>query len=196
MKKNTICAVVMVLLASGLTACSGGGGDFVASIGGTTNGLNAGQTVVLRNNDADALTVTSNGRFFFSKRLVLFESYRVTVLAHPLGQFCQVSQGLGEVNSRSDDVTSVNVECLNLPTLSGTVSGLAANASVSLSNGRDVQVVRGNGPFAFAGSLAVNSSYLVTVVTQPVGQLCTVTNGSGTTPGNGTAPTPVTVTCR
>lgn len=193
MKKTVLRFVACFSLAGVLGAC--GGGDFVASIGGTTSGLTDGQSVVLRNNDADTLTVSKNGRFFFGKRLVLGEAYRVTVLTQPAAQFCQVNQGSGSVNSQSDDVTSVNLVCVNLPTLSGTVSGLTGGAGVTLSNGRDLLTVLGNGPFAFAGVLAVGSSYRVTVTTNPQGKVCTVTNGSGTTPGNGTALTPVTVTC-
>ncbi|HEV2100406.1 MAG TPA: beta-propeller fold lactonase family protein, partial [Stellaceae bacterium] len=38
-----------------------------------------------------------------------------------------------------------------------------------------------NGSFTFATSLATATSYTVTVSTQPTGQTCTVTNGTGTT---------------
>ncbi len=60
-------------------------------------------------------------------------------------------------------------------------------------NGADDLSVSANGPFAFATALTTGSTYAVTVLTQPSGQTCTVSNGSGTI---GTANvTTVTVSC-
>jgi predicted transcriptional regulator len=53
--------------------------------------------------------------------------------------------------------------------------------------------VTADGPFTFATEIAEGSAYAVTVSSQPTGQTCTVTNGSGTV---GMADvTDVTVTC-
>jgi hypothetical protein len=177
-----------------LAAC--GGGDLVAYIGGDVSGLTAGQNVVLENNGRNALVVSSNGRFNFSDRLVIGEEYRVTIRSQPSAQVCQLSNGTGTVNDRSDDVTSVKVVCVNLPALTGTVSGLNAGATVTLSNAGVPLPVNSNGPFAFPGVLSIGTSYQVTVTSNPAGQTCTVTNGVGTTTNSTTPPTPVTVTCR
>jgi hypothetical protein len=177
-----------------LAACSGG--DWVAYIGGEVSGLTAGQNVVLENNGRDALVVSNNGRFNFSDRLLIGEEYRVTIRNQPSAQVCQLFNGTGTVNDRSDDVSSVQVICVNLPTLSGTVSGLSAGSTVTLSNGSVQLPVSSNGPFAFPGVLPIGTRYQVTVASNPVGQTCTVTNGVGTTTNSTTPPTPVTVTCR
>jgi hypothetical protein len=179
-----------------LTLAACGGGDLVAFLRGSASGLNTNQSVTLQNNGGDPLVVSSNGGFTFRERLILGERYDVTIRSQPQGQVCQVSNGQGSVNSRSDDVTSVLVACVNLPSLSGTVSGLLAGATVTLSNGSAQLLVPSNGPFAFPGVLAIGTTYRVTVANNPPGQTCSVTNGVGTTTNTTTPPTPVSVTCK
>ena len=66
-------------------------------------------------------------------------------------------------------------------TIGGTLSGLGNGLSVTLlNNGGNSLAVNGNGPFTFSTALASGATYAVTVGTQPSGQACTVTNGSGT----------------
>ena len=73
----------------------------------------------------------------------------------------------------------------SLVTVSGTISGLGSGKSlVLLNNGSDDLTVLANGAFAFATPLTPGAAYAVTVKTQPAGQVCTVTNGSGTASGN------------
>ena len=61
----------------------------------------------------------------------------------------------------------------------GTVSGLSGTV-VLQDNGGDDLSVTANGSFTFATSLAGGAGYSVTVKTNPSGQSCTVSNGSGT----------------
>ncbi len=49
-----------------------------------------------------------------------------------------------------------------------------------LDNGTDSLTVTANGAFTFKTALATGATYSVTVGTQPTGETCTVTNGSGT----------------
>jgi hypothetical protein len=191
---RTSLAAVSTAAALALTAC--GGGDLLAYLRGNVSGLTAGQNVTLQNDGKDPLVVSSNGVFTFKERLILGQRYDVTIRNQPASQVCQVSNGTGTVNGNSDDVTSVLVVCVNLPTLSGTVSGLAAGATVTLTNGAVQLPVTSNGPFAFPGVLAIGTSYLVTVSGNPTGQTCTITNGSGSTTNSTTPPTPITVNCR
>jgi len=80
--------------------------------------------------------------------------------------------------------------------IGGTVSGLGTGLSVTLlNNGSDALTVSSNGNFAFANLLNDNASYAVTVQTQPVGQTCSVANGSGTLDAEGTSIDTVRVTC-
>ena len=72
-------------------------------------------------------------------------------------------------------------ECLDSPsfTVGGTVSGLSGVVTLQNNGGDDLDV-SADGDFTFASALADGSSYAVTVLTQPTGQTCTVTEGTGT----------------
>ena len=153
------------------------------TIGGTVAGLGAGKSVVLLNNGGDALTRNANGGFSFATALASGASYAVTVGTQPAGQTCTISNGSGTVASAN--VTNVAVSCVDLPpatyTIGGNLSGLGAGKSVVLlNNGGDALTRNANGGFSFATALASGATYSVTVGTQPVGQTCTVSNGSGT----------------
>jgi len=77
-------------------------------------------------------------------------------------------------------------------TVGGTVTGLSGTGLVLEDNGGDDLAVSTAGAFTFATALASGASYNVTVKTQPSGQTCTVTNGTGTVSANVTT---VAVSC-
>jgi hypothetical protein len=64
-------------------------------------------------------------------------------------------------------------------TIGGTVTGLSGSVTL-VNDGRDSQVVSADGAFTFPTRQGESSPYAVAVLTQPAGQTCTVTNGSGT----------------
>jgi hypothetical protein len=77
-------------------------------------------------------------------------------------------------------------------TVGGTVTSL--NGTLVLqNNGGDDLTLNANGSFAFSTTQANGTTYSVTVSSQPVGQTCSVTNGSGTI--NASDVTNVQVTC-
>jgi len=83
--------------------------------------------------------------------------------------------------------------------IGGTVVGLGSGSSVGLTNnGTDTITYTfsssGN-TFTFNKSVGAGSAYDVTVTTQPTGQVCAVTSGSGTVSSSGAAVTNVLVTC-
>ena len=67
-------------------------------------------------------------------------------------------------------------------TVGGTVSGLTGSVTLQ-NNGGDSQTVSANGAFSFSAAIANAGAYNVTVVNQPVGPKCSVSNGSGTISG-------------
>ena len=69
-------------------------------------------------------------------------------------------------------------------TIGGTVSGLTGTGLVLQDNGGDNLAVSASGSFTFSTTVASGAAYSVTVLTQPAGQSCTVTNGSGTASAN------------
>jgi len=162
------------------------------TIGGTVHGLTG--TVVLKNNGSDSLSLATSSGFTFATGLASGAAYNVSVATQPAGQTCAVTNGSGTVGSAN--VTSVIVTCTaNNPsthTIGGTVSGLTGTV-VLKDNGSDSLSLVTDGSFTFATPIASGAAYTVSVATQPTGQTCAVTNGSGTV---GSADvTNVTLTC-
>lgn len=67
-------------------------------------------------------------------------------------------------------------------TIGGSISGLTGSVTLQ-NNGADNLVSNANGGFTFATALSDGTAYAVTVSTQPTGQTCTISNGSGTVSG-------------
>src|SRR5271169_6611490 len=162
------------------------------TIGGTVSGLNTGTSVTLLDNGGNALKVTANGAFTFTTPLATGKTYKVTVGTQPTGEVCTVTNGTGTVGTAN--VTNVAVACKTTYTIGGTVSGLNTGTSVTLlDNGGNALKVTASGAFTFTTRLASGTAYKVTVSVQPTGEVCTVTNGTGTV---GTANvTTVVVSC-
>src|SRR6202042_953955 len=79
------------------------------------------------------------------------------------------------------NISNVSVACSdNTYNIGVTVSGLNASGLVLEDNGGDNLNISANGSVNFATPVASGSSYAVTVLSQPTGQTCTVTGGSGT----------------
>jgi hypothetical protein len=167
-------------LAAVLSLAGCGGGSSEATVGGTLTGLSAGSSLTLQDNDSDSLALSSNGPFTFVGTVASGEAYNVDVPIQPVGQTCSIENGSGTVDVESDSVNTVVVSCIVSSSLGGTVSGLPAGTSVTLSNGGVQLPIAANGTFAFAGTLPAGSTYDVIVVTQPLGHTCTLASPSGT----------------
>ena len=155
-------------------AAQGGGTTY--SVGGAVSGLSG--TVVLQDNGGDDLSVSANGAFTFATELATGAAYNVTVKTNPSGQTCSVSSGTGTVGAAN--VTNVAVTCAtNTYSVGGSVSGLSGTV-VLQDNGGDDLSVSANGAFTFATQLATGAAYNVTVKTNPSGQTCSVSSGTGT----------------
>jgi sugar lactone lactonase YvrE len=138
------------------------------TVGGTVTGLYG--TLVLQNNGTDTLTLTGDGVFTFP--IAVDSEFNVTVKSNPQSQLCTVSNGMGIVSS--DHVTSVTVVCSLA--IDGTVTGLEGTL-VLRNNLVDTLTVAENGSFKFP---VADPHYKITVKSNPQGQLCIVSNASGT----------------
>ena len=92
--------VAIAMGLAGLVACRGKGESPPEpparhAVGGTLTGLASSRSVTLRNNGGDDLTVSANGPFAFTTRLVTGAAYAVTVQTPPAGQTCTVTGGSG-----------------------------------------------------------------------------------------------------
>ena len=81
-------------------------------------------------------------------------------------------------------------------TISGTLAGLGIGLSVTVKkNTSETIALTSNGPFSFAIPIAAGNGYAVTVLSQPVGQVCTVAGGAGTVSQTGDPVPAATVSC-
>ena len=81
-------------------------------------------------------------------------------------------------------------------TIGGTVTGLSGGTTVVLlNNSTNALTVSASGSFTFSSKIDTGSTYNVTVETQPTGETCTVSNGSGTVSSSATSVTNITVAC-
>lgn len=148
------------------------------TVGGTITGLTG--TVVLENNLGDDLPRSADGAFTFATRLTTGATYSVTVVTQPAGQYCTVSNATGTMAGA--DVSNVTVSCVGAYSVGGTITGLTGTVVLQNNAGDDLSRATNNA-FTFATRLLTAAPYSVTVLTQPAGQVCTVTNGSGTIAG-------------
>ena len=160
------------------------------SVGGTVSGLTG--SVTLQNNGGDDIIKTTNDGFTFPAQAEGTD-YVVTVSSQPTGQTCTVTNGSG--TNITANITNVTVTCVTdeVPTytVGGTVSGLTGSVTLQNNGGDDIIKTTNDG-FTFTAQ-AEGSDYAVTVSTQPTGQTCSVTNGSGTVAAADV--TDVAVTC-
>lgn len=175
-----------------LAACGGGGGGGGSSastatstvaatptytVGGSISGLTSEGLILV--NGTDTATPNANDTSFtFPTAVAAGTSYAVTVQLQPDAVNCTVSGGSGVVGSAN--VTDVAVTCASAAfTVGGTISGLTGNGLV-LADGTDTTSPGpGATTFIFPTKLASAASFNVTVTTQPAGQACTVSNGTG-----------------
>ena len=190
--KSLLHTLVLLLLSFVLAACSGGGGGggtATYTIGGTVTGLE-GTGLVLQNNGGDDIAISTDGSFTFATALANASAYSVTVLTQPTGQTCTVSSASGTVTEA--DVTDVSVVCVLNYNIGGTISGLTGTV-VLQNNSVDDLDITADGVFTFATAIADASSYNITILTQPTGQTCTISNANGTLAGADV--TNVTLSC-
>lgn len=149
------------------------------TLGGTVTGLSG--TVVLRGAGGEVLSVSNNGDFAFPAPVADGSTYAVSVKTQPAGSTCTVAEGSGVVGSSS--VTSITVTCVsNAFTTGGTISGLIGTV-VLQNNGADTQTISTDGAFTFPTPVKQGKPYLLTVLTQPMDQTCSIGNGTGTMGG-------------
>ncbi|MDH5717216.1 MAG: hypothetical protein OEZ22_06225, partial [Spirochaetia bacterium] len=67
----------------------------------------------------------------------------------------------------------------NIYSIGGTVTGLSSGTLIIKNNETDILNITANGEFLFDELLPGDALYNVTIVSNPEGQYCTITNGSG-----------------
>lgn len=152
------------------------------TIGGAVSGL-TGTGLVLALNGTNNPAISTAGAYTLAPAVESGSTYAVTVVTQPTNppQTCTIASGSGTV--QSGNVTNVAVTCTtNTYSVGGYVSGLVGSGlTLSYSGGAPIPVAR-NGYYSAATGVAIGANYSVTIASQPTnpGQVCVVSNGTGT----------------
>lgn len=153
------------------------------TIGGHVSGLVAGG-LELKLNGGAAFPIATDGAYTFPAALADASVYTAMISSQPVGQACTLAHANGTLTGAN--ITDVDVTCTGGAsyTVGGMVAGLTGSGlSLSLDAGAQTLPIATNGSFTFPLALADGSAYVVTVGTQPTGQVCSVANGSGAIAG-------------
>ena len=208
LKKSTLALSALTLaLAAGLSACGGGSSSY--TIGGVVVGLEY-PGLVLSNNGEDlsiapagmetvpgtSVSVPKNVEYAFKNQVDYGDPYEVTVKAQPLHQECVQAGGNVDTAGRLSVINAV-ISCrLNDYTVGGTITGLTSGG-LTLINGTEggtVDIPANAEKFVFSKEVFYNETFGITVLKQPEGLTCTVSNGAGIMKDE--AVTTVAVACR
>lgn len=155
------------------------------SVGGTILGLTTPGLKLKLNAGANLDVAANASSFTFPDELLNHANYNVTISAQPLGQTCTIANNSGVVSGA--DVTDVHVECEDLPPESHKVGGTVVNYNQNTStrmvlqlNGAENLTIKWSGNFSFKTDVVTGDSYVVTILTQPDGQSCRISNATGT----------------
>jgi|GEM_PF-967937 len=157
-------------------------------IGGYVTGMkNTGLELQL--NGAERLPINGDGSFAFSTLFSDGMNYTVTVSNHPVDQVCTVTRHEGWNITAS--VNDILVDCVDSPfTVKLNVAGYSSTTPLELQlNSGEVLWVDHNttgyygAPFEFNNKLDNGQAYTVTIIAQPAGQYCSLTNPSGVVTG-------------
>jgi len=162
------------------------------TIGGAVFGVSGTGLVLQDDGDIDLTVSASATSYVFTFDGAIPSGgapYIITVLSNPAGQACTVANPIGTATA---NVANVDVTCTNVAatayTIGGTVTGLTSSGVILQDdlgiNNDDLLPVDASGSFTFVDPVASGGAYSVTVLTQPAGRDCLVTNGSGTASAN------------
>lgn len=177
MKSSCLRPLAALLLTVGLAAC---GGKASYDVSGTISGLsNAG--LVLANGSDTVSPAVGATTFTFPKRIDYGTNYTITVKTPPAHMNCSVSGGTGSAGLYVSIEAFVSCQ-QNVYTVGGTITGQTVDGLV-LGNGStatQLTVAKATATFVMPDSVADGNSYGISVITNPVGQTCTVANNPAT----------------
>lgn len=191
---------IALALALSLASC---GGKASFPISGTIVNLNY-DGLVLSTNGMDVKVLAHTTSFTFPNQLSYGEVYNVTLKAQPAHQTCSFASIIGNsatvYNGPTDTAgrfgaINIGVACsTNSVALGGTITGLTGTGLQLINGSESAPVAPAAAAVAFAfPAVLFGATYGISVLTQPVGQTCTVANGTGTM--TDLAPTNIAVNC-
>lgn len=202
MKNMYLRTGVTLACAMALYGCGGSDNDIVLRITSIT-GLNRdGMTVT--NNKGPALPVRANSTFFDVGLIKADSDFNIEIATQPPNAKCDIFNASGNVGSFTPQ--SIYITCkIFTYDLFGKVNNLKGNLVINNGSIRkelkagdtSFTLTTRNGDTVVSGQIAEGTPYGLTILAQPAGQTCTITNGSGVMPKDGLplATTPVSIDC-
>lgn len=184
MKSMYVRASVSALCAALVAGCGGGDdGSLVLQV--TINTLTKPGLVLTSGSQELPVSPTGAATMYatFPNLIEEDSTIDIKIKTQPTAAECKVDPKTVGLKANYYTARQVVVNCTtNSYTLGGTIAGLTGEGLI-LNNG-DQQVKPGAGStgFTFENKVADGANYGVTVLQQPAGQACTVTNNAGTMP--------------
>jgi hypothetical protein len=195
MKSSLIRPALALALAAGLAGCGGSDkAEFVVK--GTITGIVYPGAVLTTNGMELAIappaTPGAPVTFAFPNKLEYGDVYNVVFKSEPTNQSCFTPQNtipnFNDTAGRLAEIAITFACAVDPYSIGGTISGLTADGLV-LANGSTGGTITVGKPaagvttpitYTFAGPVLFGTTYGVTVLSQPTGQVCTVANATGT----------------
>ena len=184
MKNSYLRAGAALACALALSACGGDDGELL--LGGYMSGVTKTGLVLTNNGGSDyavPVPASGSGTFNFPELISTDDRYNVEVKSSPsnvIDSGCTVEYGSGRAGYH---VSSIIVTCeLKRHALTGTISNL--QGTLVLVNGSDRKEFPAGSTSFKMDVVPEDSPYGISVLTQPTGQTCTVSNGAGTMGSN------------
>lgn len=179
MKSLYLRAIMAIACAIGLAACGGSSGNLI--LGGTITGLTK-DGLVLTNNNSQTVTVAAGATSYAFPDLIDDEdNFNVTVKTQPTGAVCTVVATSGSGKASVYNSQYVAVTCVtDTHKLGATVTGLTNTGLVLVVGGSSFVATPNVSSVDSVALVADGSPYGVTILSQPTGQQCALTNATGT----------------
>jgi hypothetical protein len=181
MKSMYVRASVSALCAAMLAGCGGGDdGSLVLQVmisGLTKPGL------VLTSGSQEVTVTQGSAAVTFPNLIEEDSTIDVKIKTQPTAAVCEVNKKTIGLKANYYTARQVEIRCItNSYKLGGTITGLTGEGLVLNNGDQQFNPAAGATSFEFANEVADGANYGVTVLHQPAGQVCTVTNNAGTMP--------------
>jgi len=185
--------LLVVMLYLSISACGGGGGgsstggnsSTTYSVTGNITGMVDGGSLDIKftsDSNISFHSISANGPYSFNVVLPNgIISYNIIISSNPTDQTCSLVANSGALTDLAN--ASLDINCVNNYSVSGTVSGLASPLTLALSGAAQGNAtITADGSFIFNEQVPDGSDYLVSVSSSST-DYCAITNGSGTING-------------
>lgn len=163
-----------LLLSISLAAC---GGSESFPVSGTISNLGTAG-LVLENNGDTVSPAAGASTFTFPNSIDYGDSYNITVKTNPEHMTCTPYSGYTGSAGHNVAIDAVITCTQNSYALGGTITGLTLAGLVLINGSTTVAPAAADTSYSI-GTVNVGTTYGVTVLTQPAGLFCQVSDGTG-----------------